>query len=187
MCAIIWAGIRPGQSSPKRLSQSFQFHRSHVRSPQLSALNLSRSFFPSKAIGQTMGSVHPCFSATWGTVKPFNKSAFSGIANDGIFAKWSDKVLCGILNLFAILSCGRPSRCKRNILRSNSIWVEALKSAIYASTACLERPIACPISKDVKRGLFSRSEGSSLLLTLINFEQGSTVDLTPFPFALGSK
>ena len=26
----------------------------------------------------------------------------------------------------------------------------------------------------------AESEGSSLLLTLINFEQGSTVDLTPF-------
>ena len=32
------------------------------------------------------------------------------------------------------------------------------------------------------------SEGSSLLLTLINFEQGSSVDLTPFylPFYLGN-
>jgi hypothetical protein len=40
--------------------------------------------------------------------KWFDKSAFSGIANDGIFAKWSDKVLCGTLNLFAILSFGRP-------------------------------------------------------------------------------
>jgi len=29
-------------------------------------------------------------------------------------------------------------------------------------------------------GIMSESEGSSLLLTLINFEQGSTVDLTPF-------
>jgi hypothetical protein len=66
--------------------------------------------------------VQPCFSATWETVNPFdksvftsfansgifgkwfNKSAFSGIANDGIFAKWSDKVLCGTRNLFAILS-----------------------------------------------------------------------------------
>ena len=77
------------------------------------------------------------------------------LANDGIFAKWSDKVLCGILNLFAILSCGISSRFMRNILRSSSFWVAALRSAIYASTACLERPIACPISKDVKRGLFS--------------------------------
>ena len=77
------------------------------------------------------------------------------LANDGIFAKWSDKILCGILNLFAILSWGISSRFMRNILRSSSIWVAALRSAIYASTACLERPIACPISKDVKRGLFS--------------------------------
>ena len=30
--------------------------------------------------------------------------------------------------------------------------------------------------------LLGSSEGSSLLLTLINFEQGSTVDLTPFMF-----
>jgi len=30
------------------------------------------------------------------------------------------------------------------------------------------------------KDLVITSEGSSLLLTLINFEQGSTVDLTPF-------
>ena len=68
--------------------------------------------------------VQLCFSATWETVNPFDKSVFtsfansgifgkwfdrsvfSEIANDGIFAKWSDKVLFRTLNLFAIFSCG---------------------------------------------------------------------------------
>jgi hypothetical protein len=35
--------------------------------------------------------------------KWFDKSVFTSFATDGIFAKWSDKVPCGTLNLFAIL------------------------------------------------------------------------------------
>ena len=48
----------------------------------------------------------PCFSAIWATVKPLAGSAFSGFGSVAIFAKWSDKVLCGALDLFAIRSSG---------------------------------------------------------------------------------
>ena len=43
--------------------------------------------------------VQPCFSATWETVNPFDKSVFISFANDGILGKWSDKVLCGTLRI----------------------------------------------------------------------------------------
>jgi hypothetical protein len=55
-------------------------------------------------------------------------------------------------SLFAILSCGIPSRFKRKILRSSSRRVVALKSAIYESTVCLDLPIVLPISEDVNLG-----------------------------------
>ena len=127
MCAIIWAGIRPGQSSPKRLSQSFQFHRSHVRNPQLSALNLSRSLLPSNAMDQTRGSAQLCFSATCGTVNPFDKSAFRKFGSSAIFSKWFDTVLCITPNLFASLSWGITIRFIRNILRSRSNMLNRLQ------------------------------------------------------------
>ncbi len=50
----------------------------------------------------------PRFSAACEVVKPLNWSAFRGIANDGISAKWPDKVLCGTLCLPAISYCGMP-------------------------------------------------------------------------------
>jgi hypothetical protein len=111
-----------------------------------------------------MGSGQSCFRATCGTVKPFDnpevtrKSLFGGFANVGIFAKWSAKVLLLMPGLFAILSCGIPSWFNRKVLRSKSKRVVALKSAIYKSTACLDLPIALPISADVNLGfdLFQR-------------------------------
>ena len=40
-------------------------------------------------------------------MKPFDKSAFSRIANDGIYAKWSDKVLSGLItSLFRLMVSG---------------------------------------------------------------------------------
>ena len=47
-------------------------------------MNLSRSFLSSRASDQTIGSVQPCFSANWATVKPLDKSAFIRFANTGI-------------------------------------------------------------------------------------------------------
>ena len=71
---------------------SSQFHRSHVRKPRLSALNLSRSLLPSNAMDHTGGSAHPCFSATRETVKPLDKLVFTKNARSGIFGKWKEIV-----------------------------------------------------------------------------------------------
>jgi len=113
-----------------RGKQSVQFHRSHVRSLQVTSLSLSRTLLHSNAMDQTIGSGQPCFSATWGTVNPFDKSVFRIIANAGIFSKCFDTVLCMAPNLLAILSWGIFIRCMRKILRSISNSVDALKSVI---------------------------------------------------------
>jgi len=52
-------------------------------------------------------------------VKPFDKPAFSRIANDGIYAKWSDKVLSGLItSLFRLMVPGPeffPELCSLSV------------------------------------------------------------------------
>ena len=142
-----------------RGEQSFDSHWSHVLSPQPSSLNLSRSSLSFRACDQTIGSVQSpvrssgptgqaCFSATCGTVKPLDRSAFTGFGSVAIFGKWPDIVCCGAPNLFAILSWGMPRQFMRNILSSMPNWVAALRSVMYKSTVRLARPMAFPIFED---------------------------------------
>jgi hypothetical protein len=46
-------------------------------------------------MGTYLGTARKPLSRNQLTVGPLNASEFNGIANVGIFAKWSDKVLCG--------------------------------------------------------------------------------------------
>jgi len=46
-----------------------------------------RSSLPSRAMDQTMGYYQPCFSATFATVNPFDKSAFGGFGSTAKSAK----------------------------------------------------------------------------------------------------
>ena len=85
-----------------------------------------------------------CFSATWGTVKPRDKSLFGGNASSGIFAKWSRIVSLASPNLFATLSCGIPKRFIRNTLRSISIWIAALRPARYSFWRVGNIGVYCP-------------------------------------------
>jgi hypothetical protein len=51
---------------------------------------------------------------------------------------------------FAILSWGIPRRFMRNILMSMPIWVAARRSDMYSSTVRLARPMAFPISLELR-------------------------------------
>ena len=79
-----------------------------------------------------------------------SKSAFIRFGNVAIFNKWLwiDAWFTPIF--FAILSWGMPRRFMRNILMSLPIWVAARRSAMYESTVRLARPMAFPISAELR-------------------------------------
>jgi hypothetical protein len=100
--------------------QSFQFHRSHVRSPQLRALNLSRSLLPSNATDHTRGSGQPpvrssgptgqaCFSATLWQECPFFRDFFRDRMSRGL-SEYFFAVFRFIFNRAAIPFTGIPLR-----------------------------------------------------------------------------
>ena len=132
MWAIIWAGIRPGQSSPKRLSQSFQFHKSHVRRPQFSALKRDWSLFPSSSMDQTSGSGQHHFLAASDADSPLPSESLIDW-NNFTLLQYFVTVFRLIFSLSAILSTGIPNlSCKRT-------FASALRDDIDRDSACSAR------------------------------------------------